>query len=254
LSTITLLRFLETTWPDCFNWQDPKPLKLRIHLDMLPTVLAAGYTEVELREAMHRYIKRPCYQYALATHTHRVDLYGKPYEEILPEHRPDPASCQAPMLPRLKVARPAEKPTPALTPQDIEELTRMTISARMEVTLKFNELPQAKETPKGAAFALKTEDKTVVVMLPPKAWKKLKQAAVDWPLWMAALSGKIGAPLPAGDGFYLENPALVVFEKKAKPAVDVPAPEAKPAPVVITKKPAPEPVAGARPKLRLTRW
>jgi hypothetical protein len=238
LPATSLLEFLQTAWPDCFSWQDPKPLKLRVHLDMLPVVLEAGYTEVELKQTMHRYIKRPIYQYRLLTESHRIDLYGKPCEEILPEHRPDPAACRAPMLPKLAASF-VNKTAPTLTPQDIEDLTAMAISARMEVTLKFNELPAAKETAKGSAFALKTEDKKVVVMLPPKAWKKLKQAAVDWPQWVAALSGKIGAPLPTGDGFYLENPALVTFEKKPKPAVDVP---------------APDPVAGARPKLRLTRW
>ena len=47
-----------------------------------------------------------------------------------------------------------------------------------------------------------------------------EQAQAEWPQWVAALTGKLGTRAGA-DGeavIVLENPALQVFEKKAKPA------------------------------------
>jgi hypothetical protein len=65
-----------------------------------------------------------------------------------------------------------------------------------------------------------TDTALVVATLPPKAWKKLEQAASDWPSWIASLTGKLGAQAgsDAGAVVVLEQAAVQVFERKAKPA------------------------------------
>jgi hypothetical protein len=46
-------------------------------------------------------------------------------------------------------------------------------------------------------------------------WTKLEQAAANWPMWVAAIAGKMGTR--TAEGFALEEPAIQVFERKAKP-------------------------------------
>jgi len=55
-----------------------------------------------------------------------------------------------------------------------------------------------------------------------KDWKKLTKANTEWPQWVAALSGTLGAQVPTDQGpaILLQEPNLQVFEKKPKPAKD----------------------------------
>ncbi|NEQ78519.1 MAG: hypothetical protein F6K23_39340 [Okeania sp. SIO2C9] len=48
----------------------------------------------------------------------------------------------------------------------------------------------------------------------PKTWKKMEQAAANYPQWVAAISGKLGEE--TDQGFVLQQPGVQVFEKKAK--------------------------------------
>jgi hypothetical protein len=53
-----------------------------------------------------------------------------------------------------------------------------------------------------------------------QAWRKLVKAAEEWPQWLAAITGKLAAKTGA-DGsavVVLEEPAVQVFERKAKPS------------------------------------
>jgi hypothetical protein len=52
-------------------------------------------------------------------------------------------------------------------------------------------------------------------------WTKLEQAAASWRLWVAAIAGKMGAR--TAEGFELTEPAIQVFERKAKPEPATPA-------------------------------
>ncbi|MEG4917446.1 hypothetical protein [Microcoleus sp. B7-D4] len=53
-----------------------------------------------------------------------------------------------------------------------------------------------------------------------KSFKKLDEAKANYPMWVAAITGKMGEATP--QGFILADPALQVFEKKAKePKADV---------------------------------
>ena len=91
---------------------------------------------------------------------------------------------------------------------------------RLELTLKFSALPKAVPVKDGMKIGIQTDGALVVTTLPPKSWKKLAQAAAEFPLWVASVTGKLGAKAGADGGavIVMEQPALQVFEKKAKPA------------------------------------
>ncbi len=103
----------------------------------------------------------------------------------------------------------------------------MAVDAKLEVTLKFTTLPNAKPAGSGKmAFALKTPDgQFVTAEVSNKVWNKLSQAAADWPAWTAALTGTMGARTEKG--FVLTNPGLQVFERKPKAPVEAASPLAE---------------------------
>jgi hypothetical protein len=127
----------------------------------------------------------------------------------------------------------------------------MASPGKLDVTLKINALPPAKSASPGTMlFAVQADGRIVLVELKNKAWNTLKTAAESYPQWVAAISGQMGEAIEGG--FRLANPAVQVFEKKAKP--EATAPVEKPAPVPPS---APAPVETMpkieRPKLGLKR-
>ncbi len=91
----------------------------------------------------------------------------------------------------------------------------MSIAAKMEIVLKFSELPEAETVENGwQYFELDSDGIIVSITVKPKIFKKLTTAAENYPLWVAAISGKMGESTE--NGFKLENPAIQVFEKKPK--------------------------------------
>ena len=103
----------------------------------------------------------------------------------------------------------------------------MAVAAKLEVTLKFSTLPNAKPAGQGKmAFALKTPDgQFVTAEVSNKVWNKLTKAAEDWPAWTAALSGTMGERTEKG--FTLTNPSLQVFERKPKAPAEAASPPAE---------------------------
>jgi hypothetical protein len=93
----------------------------------------------------------------------------------------------------------------------------MSTPGKLELTIKINALPTEVTTDANGwkAFALDCDGVRVTVHVRPKMWTKLEQAAANWPQWVAAIAGKMGKR--TGDGFALEEPAIQVFERKAKP-------------------------------------
>lgn len=91
-------------------------------------------------------------------------------------------------------------------------------AAKLEVTLKINELPRGVFTVLGGhkRFYLDCGGRAVTVTLRPKLWAKLETAARDWPQWVASVTGQMGPATP--DGFELAEPNVQVFERKAKPS------------------------------------
>lgn len=92
----------------------------------------------------------------------------------------------------------------------------MAIAGKLEAIVKFGALPTDVSTDKSGhkTFAIQCETHAVRMTLRPKLWKKLEDAARDWPQWVAAVAGQLG-PVE-GSVFVLLEPNLQVFEKKAK--------------------------------------
>lgn len=63
-------------------------------------------------------------------------------------------------------------------------------------------------------FELDCNGQIFSVTVKPKIWKKLTDAHVNFPLWVAAIAGKLGAMTP--NGFILDQPSIQVFEQKTK--------------------------------------
>jgi hypothetical protein len=109
----------------------------------------------------------------------------------------------------------------------------MPIPGKLEVTIKINQLPTEVTTTKNGwkEFRLDCGGRNVTISLRPRMWTKLEEASKSWPLWLAAITGQMGQS--QGQGFTLVEPALQVFERKAradKPAEAVPPAPAEAAP------------------------
>jgi hypothetical protein len=99
----------------------------------------------------------------------------------------------------------------------------MTTTGKLDLTIKINELPQAKTLQNGwQYFELDCDARIVSVSVKPKIWKKLTDAQANFPMWVAAIAplaprvigGEMGQA--TADGFELEQPSIQVFEKKPK--------------------------------------
>ncbi|NER27261.1 MAG: fertility inhibition FinO-like protein [Symploca sp. SIO1C4] len=85
---------------------------------------------------------------------------------------------------------------------------------RLEITVKINQLPSAIVVGRLYQFEIDCLGLIVQVNVKPKTWKKMEQAAANYPQWVAAISGKLGEQ--TDQGFVLQQPGVQVFEKKAK--------------------------------------
>jgi hypothetical protein len=90
------------------------------------------------------------------------------------------------------------------------------IQGKLELTVKINELPQAKTVENGwQQFEIDCDGRIITVTVKPKIWKKLTDAQVNYPQWVAAIAGKMGDA--TDNGFVLLEPNIQVFERKPKP-------------------------------------
>lgn len=64
-------------------------------------------------------------------------------------------------------------------------------------------------------FKLDCDGRIVTVKVKPKMYKKLEQARDTYPMWVAAIGGRMGEE--TDNGFILDQPSIQVFEKKPKP-------------------------------------
>jgi hypothetical protein len=89
-------------------------------------------------------------------------------------------------------------------------------TGKLEVTIKINELPTDVQTNKDnwKTFQLDCDGRVVFVTVKPKIWKKLEDAAANYPQWVAGIGGKMGES--TSNGFVLSNPNIQVFERKPK--------------------------------------
>ena len=121
----------------------------------------------------------------------------------------------------------------------------MPIPGKLEVSIKINQLPEDVATNKNGwkVFRVDCGGRPVEVALRPRMWNKLAEAAAAWPMWVASVSGTMGAPL--GQGFILNEPAVQVFERKPRPEA---APGATPGEAPAGEAPAGEAPAAEAPK------
>ena len=83
-----VLLWLCETFPKTFSVSDPKPLKT----DILKDIFTALPEDKEIsrkpiREVISSYVKRGAYHRALIQSTHRLDLGGRPVQDIDPVHK-----------------------------------------------------------------------------------------------------------------------------------------------------------------------
>ena len=92
----------------------------------------------------------------------------------------------------------------------------MATQGKLELTIKISEFPADVKTIENGwkSFEIDCNGQIVSVTVKPKVFKKLEQAQTDYPMWVAAIAGKMGEPTERG--FILNEPAIQVFEKKPK--------------------------------------
>lgn len=232
-----LLDRLCAAFPACFNRTAPQPLKIGLGEEVMALAgvhpALADLSRTQIRRALKVYTGAPAYRKALARGGPRYDLDGQPAGEVTPEQQ---AFAQTPRVPKSPTAAdataspipPNSPPAPRRDEQALlKEVIAMAVPGKLDVTLKINQLPQAKPaSAQTMLFAVHTDGQTVVVELKNKAWNTLKTAAENYPQWVAAITGQMGEAIEGG--FRLMNPAVQVFEKKPKPdAAASPAPEPK---------------------------
>ncbi|MBK5941977.1 ProQ/FINO family protein [Halochromatium roseum] len=224
-------------FPACFDLAQPRPLKLKVHKDMLKR-LATELIPVEgttksqretakwvlsrmLKQALTHYCSQPAYLETMREGMPRIDLDGTAAGEVNTRESERAAAQLRGEIkpPKSPSSKPPTPPAPKL-PKDAPLTEDAIVPGRLELTLKFNQLPKAVQIKDGMKIGIQTDNALVVATLRPKAWKKLTKANTDWPQWVAALSGKLGAQVPTdkGPAIILQEPNLQVFEKKAKPA------------------------------------
>ena len=94
----------------------------------------------------------------------------------------------------------------------------MSTPGKLEITIKINEMPADVQTVENGwkQFDLDCEGQLVRVKVKPKVFKKLEQAQENYPMWVAAIAGKMGEPIEGG--FVLDQPNIQTFERKPKEA------------------------------------
>lgn len=92
----------------------------------------------------------------------------------------------------------------------------MPTAGKLEITIKINEFPSDVQTVENGwkQFDLDCDGQLVLVKVKPKVFKKLEQAQENYPMWVAAIAGKMGTL--TDKGFILDQPNIQVFERKPK--------------------------------------
>ncbi|MBD1903611.1 fertility inhibition FinO-like protein [Trichocoleus sp. DQ-A3] len=92
----------------------------------------------------------------------------------------------------------------------------MTTSGKLEITIKISEFPADIKTVENGwkSFEIDCDGRLVSVTVKPKVFKKLEQAQAEYPMWVAAIAGKMVET--SENGFVLVEPNIQVFEKKPK--------------------------------------
>lgn len=80
------LAWLETTFPNCFNRKNPKPLKRHIEIDIIPC-LPEAISKSRLRQALRVYTSQSAYHKAVVEGEYRYNLEGQQEEALEASHK-----------------------------------------------------------------------------------------------------------------------------------------------------------------------
>ncbi|WP_449416128.1 hypothetical protein [Phormidium nigroviride] len=102
----------------------------------------------------------------------------------------------------------------------------MATAGKLELTIKINEFPDNVNTVENnwKQFEVDCDGQIATIKVKPKVFKKLEDAQANYPMWVAAIAGKMGEATP--NGFVLAEPNIQVFEKKPKEPKDASEPVA----------------------------
>jgi len=78
---VAALRILLEQFPDCFDWNDHRPLKIGIHQDLV----TRGVDRRTARIGLSRYCRQIGYHHALVEGATRIDLDGPPAGIVTPQ-------------------------------------------------------------------------------------------------------------------------------------------------------------------------
>jgi hypothetical protein len=92
----------------------------------------------------------------------------------------------------------------------------MPVTGKLELTIKISEFPADVKTVENGwkEFTVETDAGIVAIKVKPKMFKKLEDAQANYPMWVAAVAGKMGDR--TGDGFILNEANIQTFERKPK--------------------------------------
>lgn len=148
---------LAERYPACFNWQNPQPLKRGIHRELMATDFQdSGMKLADLKRAMARYCNRPRYLKALRAGVPRIDLQGQPVGVVTPEEVAEAqihlATWKAQHGDPPAASRSSESVFP---PNDTPVPKEHLVPGRLELTVKFSELPRPSRCKTASKLGLK---------------------------------------------------------------------------------------------------
>ncbi len=108
------------------------------------------------------------------------------------------------------------------SPLTAQEIRKMAIPTKIQVTCKISEVPPCRELPsKEMEFFLSDGERVLTVRMKAKQFNKLTNHGFEQ--WIAAISGELGPATEAG--FESVNASIQVFEKQRKVDVESPIPK-----------------------------
>ncbi|WEX74814.1 ProQ/FinO family protein [Sinorhizobium numidicum] len=116
-SPSALFGYLSEKWPDAFNANAPKPLKIGIRADI--RALDSELSDEDLSRALRAYTRTGKYLAQLLAGAMRVDLEGKAAGEVT---EADAATAQAWLLARFAKAETTQSPEPKTEPEPTSKL------------------------------------------------------------------------------------------------------------------------------------
>lgn len=223
-STYELL--LTERFPVCFSWENPRPLKIGIFKDLLEALgEVSGRSLMDLKKTVARYCNRPRYQKCLQEGAIRIDLEGKPAGVVTAESAAhanvelnawNMRKAAAHRLNQWSLMANGKSGTDSSDPTPLPK--EHCVPGRLELVVKFFELPAPLILQDGVKIEVETREGTVTTTLSLKSWRRLEQTTKDYPVWVAMLSGPLGR-MEAGE-ITLQNPVMQVFERKPKPVIN----------------------------------